>query len=83
MYQGCEFVGGMMLDDINDKNKGIIKSAAENLKAVIDQFCPDSRERSIAYTKVDEAVLWSHHHIDIMKGKRITRGDGKKSRNGI
>ena len=30
------------------------------LASMIDDLCPDSREKSLALTKVDEAVMWSN-----------------------
>lgn len=29
------------------------------LAAYIDKYCPDSREKSLALTKIEEAVMWA------------------------
>ena len=30
---------------------------------LIDQLCPDSREKSLAMTKIEEAVMWANAAI--------------------
>lgn len=40
-----------------------IRTAGLVLASMITEFCPDSRERSLALTKVDEAVMWSNASI--------------------
>jgi hypothetical protein len=38
-----------------------------NLAMMIADFCPDSRERSLAVTKVEEAIMWANASIARMK----------------
>lgn len=40
-----------------------IRSTAWTLAATIVQLCPDSREREIATTKIEEAVMWANAAI--------------------
>lgn len=40
-----------------------IREYAKNFARVIDQRCPDSRELSLAYTKIEEAVFWANAAI--------------------
>lgn len=36
-----------------------IRSRAFHLAQLVDEFCPDSREKSLAITKLEEAVMWA------------------------
>ena len=40
-----------------------LRDRAKNLAYVIMDLCPDSRERSLAITKLEEAVFWSNASI--------------------
>jgi hypothetical protein len=40
-----------------------IREIAKELAYFIDEHCPDSRERSIAMTKLEEAVMWANASI--------------------
>ena len=40
-----------------------IRSEALSYAALIYNYCPDSRERSLAITKLEEAVLWANASI--------------------
>lgn len=33
------------------------------LAGMMDEFCPDSREKSLALTKLEEAVMWANAAI--------------------
>lgn len=40
-----------------------IRYKAKMLAAYINEYCPDSREKSLAFTKIDEAVMWANAAI--------------------
>lgn len=40
-----------------------IRAAAKMLAEEIEKLCPDSREKSIAHTKIEEAVMWANASI--------------------
>jgi hypothetical protein len=40
-----------------------IRNLAKELAYTIDALCPDSRERSLAFTKLDECVMWANASI--------------------
>ena len=40
-----------------------IRNKARELAELIDKCCPDSRERSLAFTKTEEAVMWANAAI--------------------
>ncbi len=40
-----------------------IREHAKDLAYLIEEFCPDSRERSLAFTKLDECVMWANASI--------------------
>jgi hypothetical protein len=40
-----------------------IRNAAKNLAYLIDQACPDSREKSLALTNLEQAVMWANASI--------------------
>lgn len=40
-----------------------IRAEAKHLAEMIINFCPESRERSIAMTKIEEAVMWANAGI--------------------
>lgn len=48
-------------DQVKDYNK--IRSEGKRLATVINKLCPDSRERSLALTKIREAVMWANAAI--------------------
>jgi hypothetical protein len=40
-----------------------LRSNAKLLAFMIDDHCPDSREKSLALTKLEEAVMWANAAI--------------------
>jgi hypothetical protein len=40
-----------------------IREDGGRLAGVIDSLCPDSREKSLALTKLEEAVMWANAAI--------------------
>jgi hypothetical protein len=40
-----------------------IRTATKDLAYMIEAACPDSRERSLALTKLEEAVMWANAAI--------------------
>lgn len=40
-----------------------IREKAKELATMISTLCPESRERSLAFTKIDEAVMWANASI--------------------
>ena len=40
-----------------------IRYKAKILAAYINEYCPDSREKSLALTKIEEAVMWANASI--------------------
>ena len=40
-----------------------IREKAKELAYMIDELCPKSRERSLAFTKLDETVMWANASI--------------------
>jgi hypothetical protein len=40
-----------------------IRSYGKELAAIINELCPDSREKSLAMTKLEEAVMWANAAI--------------------
>lgn len=41
------------------KHEGL-RAAAKSFALVIADFCPEGRERSVALTKIEEAVMWAN-----------------------
>ena len=41
----------------------IIRGQARNFANYIDENCPDSREKSLAMTKLEEVVMWANASI--------------------
>ncbi len=37
-----------------------IRDTAKMLADILNQVCPDSREKSVAFTKLDEVVMWGN-----------------------
>ena len=42
---------------------GEIRSSAKIFAELIEKDCPDSREKSLAFTKLEEAVMWANASI--------------------
>lgn len=40
-----------------------IRGMAKDMAYVIDNVCPESREKSLAFTKLEEAVMWANASI--------------------
>jgi len=40
-----------------------IRDKAKELALLIENYCPDSRERSLAMTKLEEFVMWANASI--------------------
>lgn len=40
-----------------------IRYKAKMFTAYINEYCPDSREKSLAITKIEEAVMWANASI--------------------
>lgn len=41
----------------------VIRDTAKGLAMVINDNCPDSREKSLAITKLEECVMWANASI--------------------
>lgn len=41
----------------------VIRKDAKELAYTINKLCPESRERSIAFTKLEEAAMWANASI--------------------
>ena len=41
----------------------VIRATAKSLAYVIENECPNSREKSLAMTKLEEAVMWANAGI--------------------
>ena len=41
----------------------LIREKAKELAQLVYECCPDSRERSLAFTKVEETVMWANASI--------------------
>lgn len=40
-----------------------IRAAARDLAGLVDEACPDSREKSLAMTRLEECVMWANSSI--------------------
>lgn len=40
-----------------------IRAKGKELAEMINNFCPASREQSVAFTKLEEAVMWANASI--------------------
>jgi len=40
-----------------------LRSCAKDIAGLIKDFCPDSREKSIAFTKLQECIMWANASI--------------------
>lgn len=51
-----------------------IRLEAKGLAIIFDSHCPDSREKSLAMTKLEEAVMWANASI----ARKEVPSDGDK-----
>jgi len=51
------------LDQNQEWAVSVVRGNAEDLDRVFDEWIADSRERSIAKTKLEEAVMWANKAI--------------------
>lgn len=40
-----------------------IRAKAKELAELLNEVCPDSREKSLAFTKLEESVMWANASI--------------------
>lgn len=40
-----------------------VREKAKELAYLIDELCPNSREKSVAMTKLEEAVMWANASV--------------------
>ncbi len=50
-------------DDAQARYYSQIRTSAHELALVIMQYCPDSRERSLAMTNLEQCVMWANASI--------------------
>lgn len=41
----------------------LLRSACKSVAKDIDDLCPDSREKSLAMTKLEECIMWANASI--------------------
>ena len=41
----------------------LIRNNAKGFALIVDAHCPESREQSLAFTKIEEAVFWANAAI--------------------
>jgi len=41
----------------------VLRAAAKSLAELMDDECPESREKSLAFTKLEEAIFWANASI--------------------
>lgn len=41
----------------------MVRAVAKTLAELINEVCPDSREKSLAMTAIEEAVMWANASI--------------------
>ena len=41
----------------------LIRASARQLATLVTDLCPESREKSLAMTKIDEAIMWANASI--------------------
>ena len=49
----------------------IIRKAAKDLAITMDRACPESREKSLALTAVQQAVMWANASIAINEKEAV------------
>ena len=47
----------------------MIRAAAKGIAKIIGMTCPDSREKSLAITNLQQAVMWANASIAINEGE--------------
>lgn len=56
----------------NDIEKySLIREKAKEMAYLIDTLCPNSREKSLAMTKLEESVMWANASIARNGGENI------------
>ncbi len=57
------------------KRYEMLRGASRDLAMLMSDLCPESRERSVAITKVQEAVMWANAAIAINEPAPPRAGD--------
>ena len=50
-------------DEEQIDNMNVLRKDFEHMLSQIEQYCPDSREKSLAKTKLEECALWANKSI--------------------
>ena len=45
------------------KKYELVRDTAKNLAVLLNSVCPESREKSLAFTALEEAVMWANASI--------------------
>ena len=43
----------------------LVRQSARDLANTINELCPEGREKSLAITKIEEAVMWANKSISV------------------
>lgn len=57
------------LTDLQRRHTNMIRVVTKELAQRINDICPDSREKSIALTKLEEVMMWANASIARNEGK--------------
>lgn len=41
----------------------VLRDKAKELAVMVDEMCPNSREKSLAMTKIEESIMWANAAI--------------------
>lgn len=61
MTHPLNYVGNLTLEQISRIEK--VREAGKAYYAAISEHCPGSREKSVAFTKIEEAAMWANKAI--------------------
>lgn len=50
-----------------------LRTQARNLASIINRECPDSREKALALTNLQQAIMWANASIAINESEPVTK----------
>lgn len=74
-----ERFGDGVITSLGNIKRKLVRQVAREMASVINKVCPESREKSLAITKIEEAVMWADVSIVRMSNNQHAGQENKNT----